>query len=322
MRAILFDKVGGPEVLRLGEAPKPVVGPGTVLIKNHAIGVNFADVLFRQGKYLTTPSFPETPGLEAAGVIEAIGAGVGDLKVGMRVAAVASKAYAEYTLARAQQVVALPAVMSFEKGAAFPIQTLTAYHLLHTVHTTTPGQTVLVHSAAGGVGGLAVQIAKAAGARVIGTISDDSKAGLVKENGADLVINYATQDFAEEALKFTDGKGVNLILDAAGKPTVERDFHCLAPLGRVILYGAAGGSPDPFNLLSLLGKSHSVSGFVLYTIFELPEKKLEGIVHCFQLMQQGRLKLRIGKTFPLAEAAEAHRHLESRQSAGKLVLIP
>lgn len=322
MRAILFDQVGGPEVLRVGEAAKPEVAPGTVLIKNHAIGVNFADVLLRRGMYLAKPSFPETPGIEAAGVVEAVGPGVDDLRIGMRVAAVASKTYAEYTLAKASQVIALPAVMSFEKGAAFPIQTLTAYHMLHTVHPTTPGQTVLVHSAAGGVGGLAVQIARAAGARVIGTISEDGKAGLVKENGADLVVNYTTQDFAAEALKFTDGKGVNLILDAVGKPTVEADFRCLAPLGRVILYGRAGGSPDPFNLLSLLGKSHSVSGFVLYTIFEMPEKKLEGIVHCFQLMQQGKLKLRIGKTFPLAEAAEAHRHLESRQSAGKLVLIP
>ncbi|HSB81827.1 MAG TPA: quinone oxidoreductase [Candidatus Methylomirabilis sp.] len=322
MKAILFDQVGGPEVLRVGEVPKPEILPGMVLIKNHAIGVNFADVLFRRGTYLSQPSFPDTPGLEAAGVIEAVGPGVEDLKVGMRVAAVTTKTYAEYTLAKASQTFVLPTMMSFERGAAFPIQTLTAYHMIHTAHQTTPKQTVLVHSAAGGVGGLAVQIARAAGARVIGTISDDGKAALVKENGADLVINYVTHDFAEEALRFTDGKGVNLILDAVGKPTLERDFRCLAPLGRLILYGRAGGSPDPFNLLSLLGKSHTVSGFVLYTIFDMPEKKLEGVVHSLQLMQEGKLRLRIGKTFPLAQAAEAHRYLESRQSAGKLVLIP
>jgi NADPH2:quinone reductase len=212
--------------------------------------------------------------------------------------------------------------MSFEKGAAFPIQTLTAYHLVHTAHHTTPGQTVLVHSAAGGVGGLAVQIAKAAGARVIGTVSDDGKAGLVKESGADLVVNYATQDFAGEALRFTQGKGVDLILDAVGKPTVEKGLGCLAPLGHLIIYGRAGGSPEPFNLLTLLGKSHTVSGFVLYTIADMPEKMLDGIVHSFQLMQEGKLKLRIGKTFPLAQAAEAHRLMEARQSTGKLVLIP
>jgi NADPH:quinone reductase len=322
MKAILFDRVGGPEVLRLGEAPKPVVAPGMVLIKNHAIGVNFADVLFRRGTYLSQPSFPDTPGLEAAGVIEAVGAGVDGLKPGMRVAAVGTRTYAEYSLVREAYVILLPELMSLEKGAAFPIQTLTAYHMIHTAHHTTPRQTVLIHSAAGGVGGLAVQIAKAAGARVIATVSGDSKAALAKENGADAVINYATQDFAQEALRFTEGKGVDLILDAVGKPTLDGDFRCLAPLGHLIIYGRAGGSPDPFNLLSLLGKSHTVSGFVLYTMFDMPEKKLEGIVHSFQLMQEGKLRLRIGKTFPLAEAAEAHRYLESRQSAGKLILIP
>ena len=322
MKAILFDQVGGPEVLRVGEAPKPEVARGMVLIKNHAIGVNFADVLFRRGTYLSQPSFPDTPGLEAAGVIEAVGPGVDGLKPGMRVAAVGTRTYAEYSLVREAYVILLPELMSFEKGAAFPIQTLTAYHMIHTAHHTTPRQTVLIHSAAGGVGGLAVQIAKAAGARVIATVSGDSKAALAKENGADAVINYATQDFAQEALRFTEGKGVDLILDAVGKPTLDGDFRCLAPLGHLIVYGRAGGSPDPFNLLSLLGKSHTVSGFVLYTMFDMPENKLEGIVHSFQLMQEGKLRLRIGKTFPLAEAAEAHRYLESRQSAGKLILIP
>jgi NADPH2:quinone reductase len=322
MKAIVFDHVGGPEVLRLGEAPKPEVVPGTVLIKNHAIGVNFADVLFRQGMYMTKPNVTDTPGLEAAGVIETVGPGVENLKVGMRVAAMGTKTYAEYSLVKATQAIVLPSMMSFEKGAAFPIQGLTAYHLVHTAHHTTSGQTVLVHSAAGGVGGLAVQIAKTAGARVIGTVSDNSKAGLAKENGADLVVNYTTQDFAEEALRFTGGKGVDLILDAVGKPTVEKGLACLAPLGHLILYGRAGGSPEPLNLLTLFGKSHTVSGFVLYTIMDMPEKMLEGIVHSFQLMQEGKLKLRIGKTFPLAQAAEAHRLMEARQSAGKLVLIP
>ena len=159
MKAILCDQVGGPEVLRVGEAPKPEVARGMVLIKNHAIGVNFADVLFRRGTYLSQPSFPDTPGLEAAGVIEAVGPGVDGLKPGMRVAAVGTRTYAEYSLVREAYVILLPELMSFEKGAAFPIQTLTAYHMIHTAHHTTPRQTVLIHSAAGGVGGLAVQIA-------------------------------------------------------------------------------------------------------------------------------------------------------------------
>ena len=322
MKAILFDQLGGPEVLKLGDAPKPEVKPGWVLVKNHAIGINFADTLFRQGQYLMRPNLPDTPGLEAAGVVEAVGSGVENLKPGARVAAIGSKTYAEYSVASANQVMPLPDFVSFAEGAAFPIQVLTAYHMLYTAHQTTPGQTVLVHSAAGGVGIVAVQIAKAVGARVIGTVSSDSKIGLVKEYGAEAVINYATQDFAEEALKLTDGKGVDLILDAVGKPTLEKGLRCLAPFGHLMLYGRAGGPPDPLNLFTLFQKSLKVSGFVLYTISAMPDKHREGIEKSFQLMGQGKLKLLIGKSFPLAEAAEAHRYMESRQSTGKLVLIP
>jgi NADPH2:quinone reductase len=194
--------------------------------------------------------------------------------------------------------------------------------MLYTSHHTTAGQTVLVHSAAGGVGIVAVQIAKAAGARVIGTVSSDSKFDLVKQYGADAVINYATQDFAEEALKLTEGKGVDLILDAVGKPTLEPGLRCLAPFGHLILYGRAGGVPDPVNLMSLFQKSTKVSGFVLYTVSAMPDKHREGIEKSFQLIKEGKLRMLIGKSFPLAEATEAHRLMESRGSVGKLVLIP
>jgi NADPH2:quinone reductase len=194
--------------------------------------------------------------------------------------------------------------------------------MLHTAHQTTPGQTVLVHSAAGGVGIVAVQIAKAAGARVIGTVSSDGKIDLVKQHGADAVINYAKSDFSEEARKLTDGKGVDLILDAVGKPTLEKGLRCLKPFGHLILYGRAGGIPDPLNLLTLFQNSLKVSGFVLYTVSAMPDKHKEGIEKSFQLMEQKKLKLLIGKSFPLAEAAAAHRHMESRESVGKLVLIP
>jgi NADPH2:quinone reductase len=322
MKAILFDQLGGPEVLKLGDAPKPEVRPGWVLIKNHAVGINFADNFFRQGQYLIKPKLPDTPGLEAAGVVEAVGPGVEHVKPGMRVTAIGTKTYAEYCIASGNQVMPLPDFVNFEEGAAFPIQTLTAYHMLHTSHQTTPGQTVLVHSAAGGVGIVAVQLAKAAGARVTGTVSSDSKINLVKEYGAEAVINYATQDFAEEALKLTGGKGVDLILDAVGKPTLEKGLTCLAPFGHLILYGRAGGPPDPVNLMALFQKSLKVSGFVLYTVSAMPDKHREGIEKSFQLMQQGKLKMLVGKTFPLAQAAEAHRYMESRQSVGKLVLIP
>ena len=322
MKAILFHELGGPEVMKLGDTPKPEPRPGWVLMKNHAIGINFADTLFRQGQYLMRPKLPDTPGLEAAGVIEAVGDGVTHLKPGMRVAAIGTKTYAEYATVSAAQVMPLPDFVSFEEGAAFPIQTLTAYHMLHTSHQTTAGQTVLVHSAAGGVGILAVQIAKAAGARVIGTVSSDNKMDIVKQYGADAVINYVNHNFDEEAKKLTDGKGVDLILDAVGKPTVEKGLKCLKPFGHLILYGRAGGIPDPLNLMALFQNSLKVSGFVLYTVSSLPDVHQAGIEKSFQLMGQGKLKMLIGKTFPLTEAAEAHRHMESRASVGKLVLIP
>lgn len=322
MKAVLFHELGGPEVLKLEDVPKPQPKPGWVLIKVHAVGINFADTLFRQGQYLMKPNLPDIPGLEAAGVVEAVGEGVTHVKPGMRVATIGVKTYAEYSMASGAQVMPLPDHVSFEEGAAFPIQTLTAYHMLHTSHQTTPGQTVLVHSAAGGVGIVAVQIAKAAGARVIGTVSNNSKFDLVKQYGADEVINYESQDFAEEALKLTNKRGVDLILDAVGKPTLEKGLRCLAPFGHLILYGRAGGVPDPVNLMSLFQKSTKVSGFVLYTVSSMPDTHREGIERSFQLMKEGKLKLLIGKSFPLADAAEAHRLMESRGSVGKLVLIP
>jgi len=323
MKAIVFRETGGPEVLALAELPRPEGRPGMALVKIHAIGVNFADTLFRQGTYAVAPKLPDTPGLEAAGVIEATGDGVTDLQVGARVAVFASKTYADYCLAQASQVIPLPDGVDFVDGAAFLIQGLTAYHLLHTAHTTGPGCTVLVHSAAGGVGLIAVQLAKAAGARVLATVSSDAKAGLVKANGADAVINYARDKFADEALRLTDGRGVDLVLDAVGKPTFEEGIRCLAPLGHLVLYGRSGGAPDPLNVFTLFAKSLKVSGFMLPTITRgFPDKMRESAARCFALMREGRLRLHIGKTFALAQAADAHRFLESRESTGKLILIP
>ena len=322
MKAVVLEKIGGPEVLKIAEIPKPEVKPGMVLVKVRAAGINFADTLFRQGQYMMQPSFPDTPGLEAAGVIEAVGDGVTTLKPGQRVAGMGSKMYAEYALAPATQVVPIPDSMNFEEGAAFPIQVLTAWHMLHTSHKTERGQTVLVHSAAGGVGVVAVQIAKAAGARVIGTVSSDSKIALVKEHGADEVINYATHDFAEETNRLTGGRGVDLILDAVGATTMEKGLTCLAPFGHLILYGRAGGAPEPLNLFRLFERSVKVSGFTLYAVAPVPEVMRRGIEESLRLIAEKKVRIVIGKTFPLAQAAEAHRFMESRQSFGKLLLIP
>jgi NADPH:quinone reductase len=323
MKAIVFERTGGPEVLALSDVPKPQVRPGMVLIKVHAIGVNFADVRFRQGLYVVKPKLPDTPGMEASGVIEAVGDGVTGLKVGDRVAAFTVKSYAEYCQAPEPMVVPLPDAVSFVDGAAFPIQVLTAYHMLHTADSTGPGRTVVVHSAAGGVGLCAVQLAKIAGARVFGTVSSDAKARLVRDHGADAVINYASTNFADEVLKLTEGRGVDLILDAVGKPTFEEGLRCLAPFGHLILYGRAGGPTDPLNVATLSAKSQKVSGFMVPTVTRnFPDKTRVSATRCFALMREGRLKLHIGKTFALADAADAHRHLESRQSTGKIVLLP
>jgi NADPH2:quinone reductase len=194
--------------------------------------------------------------------------------------------------------------------------------MLHTAHKAGPGQTVVVHSAAGGVGIVAVQIAKAAGARVIGTVSSDSKAALARQYGADEVINYESSDFAAETMRLTGGRGADLILDAIGKPTFEPGLKCLAPFGHLLLYGRAGGPPDPLNVFRLFEKSTKVSAFGLPVVFGMPDLMREGIEKSFQLMRDGKLKLVIGKVFPLAQAAEALRLLQSRQSVGKLVLVP
>ena len=270
MKAVVFDKVGGPEVMKIAEVPKPEVKPGTVLIKVRAAGINFADTLFRQGQYVMQPQLPDTPGLEAAGEIEAVGAGVTNLKVGQRVAALGSKMYAEYAIAPAMQVIPIPDSHQLRASRGGSGASADRMALLHTAHQTAPGQTVLVHSAAGGVGIVAMQIAKAAGARVIGTVSSDSKAALAKEYGADDVINYATKDFAVEANRITGGRGVDLILDAVGATTLDKGITCLAPFGHLILYGRAGGPPEPLNLFRLFEKSTKVSGFVLYTVARCP----------------------------------------------------
>ena len=197
--------------------------------------------------------------MEAAGVIEAVAPDVAGLVPGMRVAYIGMGAYAEFTRIRASRVIPIPDTTTFEQAAAFPIAVLTAWHLIHSCHNTSANQIVLVHSAAGGVGIAAVQIARAAGAQVIGTVSSDDKADLVRKFGAQEVINYATHDFAAETMRITNGRGVDLILDAVGKPTFEKGLACLAPFGHLILYGSAGGAPEPIDIRRHLMRSRSKS---------------------------------------------------------------
>jgi NADPH2:quinone reductase len=322
MKAMRFDRIGGPEVMYLSDIPKPEVRPGTVLVRNQVIAVNFGDLFFTRNEYLVKPKLPDTPGMEAAGIIEAVAPDVQDLKPGMRVAFIGMGSYAEYTLIRQSRAIPLPDDLSFEEGAAFPIAVLTAWHMLRTCHDTTANDVVLIHSAAGGVGIAAVQIAKAVGARVIGTVSDDKKAGMVREFGADHVINYETHDFASEAMRLTENRGVELILDAVGKPTFEKGLTCLAPFGHLILYGRAGGVPEKLDLMRLFGKALKVSGFAVPMIYSMHEIHKRGLEDVFRLWREGQLRVPVGRKFPLSEAVEAHRYLLSRQSTGKLLLIP
>jgi len=322
MKAIQFDRLGGPEVMQLREVPKPELRQSMVLVRNHVIALNYGDTFFIRGQYLVKPVFPDTPGMEAAGVIEQVAPDVKGLTAGTRVAYIGMGSYAEYTRIRQSRVMPIPDFMDFEQAAAFPVAVLTAWHLLHSCHQTTLGQSVIVHSAAGGVGIAAVQIAKAAGARVIGTVSSDDKIDFVRKYGADDVINYQRQDFAVEAMRLTEGRGVDLILDAVGKPTFEKGLKCLAPFGHLLLYGSAGGPPDPVNPMSLFGKSLKVSGFVVPMVYGMREIHRRGLDDVFRLAREGNLTVPIGKRFALADAVEALRYLESRQSVGKLLLIP
>jgi len=322
VKAIQFTEVGGPDVMKIVDIPKPELRPKMVRVRNHAVGINFADNFFRQGTYLVRPKLPDTPGMEGAGVIDEIGPDVERLQPGMRVVGIGLKTYAEYSLFYENQTIPLPDFVSFEEGVAFPIQTLTAWFMMHVSHHLTRGQTVLVHSAAGGVGLVAIQIAKAAGARVIGTVSSDAKIAIAKQYGADEVINYETLDFAKEVMRLTEGKGVDLNLDAVGKPTFEKGLECAAPFGHIILYGRAGGPPDKLDVNRLFPKALKVSGFVLFTASSQHHLMQQGTEACFNLMKEGKLKMVIGKSFSLEQAPAAHRFMESRQSVGKLVLVP
>lgn len=309
--------------MELREVPKPELKPGTVVVKNHVIALNYGDVFFLQGQYLVKPVFPDIPGMEGAGVVDAVAPDVTGLAPGMRVAYIGMGAYAEFTRMRASRVIPIPDGTPFEQAAAFPIAVLTAWHLIHSCHRTTADQTVLVHSAAGGVGIAAVQIARATGAHVIGTVSSDDKVELVRKYGAHEVINYETQDFAAAAMRITNERGVDLILDAVGKPTFDKGLKCLAPFGHLILYGSAGGAPDKIDIRArLFAKSLKVSGFVVPMVYGMKEIHRRGLDAVFKLARDGQLTIPIGKTFPLAEAADAVRFLQSRRSTGKLLLVP
>ncbi|MFP2906239.1 quinone oxidoreductase family protein [Pyxidicoccus sp. 3LFB2] len=319
MKAIRYHQVGGPEVLRLEDVPEPVAGPGAVRIRVRAAGVNFADTERRRGLYDSKVPLPRILGSEASGVVDSVGAGVDASWVGRRVVTLAKQSYAELVTAPEQELLPLPEHVSFEEGAGLLVQGLTAWHLVHTVGRLGAGQSVLIHAAAGGVGLLAIQLAKAVGARVLGTVSTEAKARLAREVGADGIILYGQGDVAERARALTEGQGVELVLDSVGASTWKSSLDSLAPFGHLVSYGTASGAPPLVDVASLYEKSLKVSAYWLHTRHP-PALQRHAREALGREMAEGRLQVRAGLALDLADAAKAHRQLEGRQTAGKVVL--
>lgn len=321
MKAVQVTQVGGPDVLQLKDAPQPKPGPGEALVRVHVAGVNYADIYMRSGTGRTPLGLPFTPGIEGAGIVEAIGDGVTDVKPGDRVAyASGVGSYAQYHVVKAMQLVPLPADLTFEQGAAAILQGITAHYLLFEFYRIQRGSTVLVHAAAGGMGLLLVQWLKHLDAVAIGTVSTEEKAKVAREAGADHIIIYTKQDFAEEAKKLTGGKGVDYILDGVAKTTFTKNLDALRNRGWATVFGMASGPADPVVPNSLMTKSLTISGGALFNYMGTRGEVLTRANAVFAGLHEGWLKLRISREVPLAQAPEAHRLLESRATVGKLIL--
>jgi NADPH2:quinone reductase len=321
MKSIQVKIPGGPEQMELVEVPKPTPGPQQALVRIAASGVNFIDVYFRTGLYKS--EIPIALGSEGAGTVEAVGADVAEVAAGDRVAyAMARGSYAEYALVPAALLVKIPDAIDFQTAAAAMVQGMTAHYLTHSTYPLKSGDTCLVHAAAGGAGGLTVQMAKMLGARVFGTVSTEEKARIAREAGADAAILYTQCDFEAEVKRLTGGRGVDVVYDSVGKTTFDKSLNCLRPRGLLALFGQSSGPVPPFdpNILNPKGSlflTRPSLGHYSLTRDEL----LWRAGDVLSWVASGKLKLRIDRTYPLQDAAAAHRALESRQTAGKLVLL-
>lgn len=321
MKAMRVTKAGDPSVFSLEDVPQPKPGPGEALIRNHAAGVNYADIYMRNGSARVPLPFPFTAGIEGAGVVESVGEGVTEVEPGDRVAyAGGPGSYAEYHVVKAATLALLPSDISFDQAAAIILQGMTAHYLVHEFYPVRAGSTVLVHAAAGGMGRLLIQWVKHLGATAIGTVSTEEKAKVAREAGADHVILYTQQDFAEEAKKLTGGKGVDYIIDGVGKTTFTKNYDALRHRGWATVFGMSSGPAEPVAPNSLMLKALTISGGSLYNFMNTHEEVLRRANDVFAGVREGWLKLRIYRTLPLEQAAEAHRLLESRVTAGKLLL--
>src|ERR1700722_3435479 len=321
MKAIQVNQPGGPEVLQLADLPIPQPKPNEAVVKIAASGVNFIDIYQREGRYNVPPPF--VPG-QGAGVVTSVGPEVKSIKPGDRVAwTTILGSYAEYAAVPGERLVQVPQGVSDQQAAAVMLQGMTAHYLSHDTFPLKPGQTALIHAAAGGVGLLLVQMAHNIGARVIGTVSTDEKAKLARQAGADEVILYTQTDFEAETKRLTGGKGVDVVYDSVGKTTFEKGLNVLRPRGMMALFGGSSGAAPLLDPITLLQKgSLYVTRPTLVNYISTREELLARSGAVFGMMAAGKLKLRAEHSYPLAEAQQAHRDLEGRKTTGKLLLIP
>jgi len=320
MKAIQITRFGDALVLQLADVgPVPKPAENQVLVRIHAAGVNFVDIYNRRGQPSRT--LPFIPGQEASGVVEEAGPGVSEFLPGDRVCYTGhTGSYSEYTVIDAQKLIPLDPDFSFIQGAAFPLQGMTAHYLIHDYYEPEPGDTVLVHAAAGGVGLQLIQWAKHLGADVIGTVSSPEKARIASEAGADHVILYNSEDFAAETKRLTQNEGARIILDGVGRSTFNGDLEAVAVRGHIVIFGSSSGTPDPFVPNSLMPKSIRLAGGMLANSITTRDELLRRAYDVMDSVKIGWLKLHIGQVFPLAQASKAHELLESRRSTGKLIL--
>ena len=318
--AIQVHEAGGPEVLQWQEVEVGAPGPGQVRLRQEAAGLNFIDVYHRTGLY--KQEYPFTPGVEGAGVIETIGPDVANLSVGDRVAYGGPiGGYAEVRLIPADRLVKLPDAISFEQAAAMMLQGMTAEMLLRRVHEVRAGETILVHAAAGGVGLILCQWAKALGATVIGTVGSDEKAELVRAHGCDHPIVYTRQDFVAEVARITGGDKVPVVYDGVGRDTFMKSLDCLARRGLMVSFGNASGPVDPFPATILAQKgSLFLTRPTLYDYTLAPDELQQAARALFAVVESGKVKIEVKQRFPLRDAADAHRALESRKTSGSTIL--
>ena len=321
MKAIRVSSTGGPEELKVVEAETPQPGKGQALVKLEAIGVNFIDVYHRTGLYKLP--LPFTPGSEGAGRVERIGEGVTNVKPGDRVAyAMERGAYAEYHLVNAERLVQVPANVDTKTAAAVMLQGMTAHYLAMSTYPLKSGDRALVHAAAGGAGGLLVQIAKIRGAFVIGTAGSDAKLQMARELGADEVIDYTKQDFEKEVMRITGGAGVNVVYDSVGKTTFDQSLNCVGLRGCLALFGQSSGPVPPVDPSRLAKNGIYLTRPSLAHYTATRDELVWRARDIFEWIGSGRLRVRIDRELPLKDAAEAHRLLEGRKTAGKLLLVP